>query len=341
VKTSGHRPGVRGRLPGLLGLCLFWALVLHGWAGDDLASRCADRTAVERVYYEHRLGTKPAFEKALPSALIESLVKRDMKKEAVLQHAYGVEITPELVAAEVRRINTTTRAPDVLAELKAALGNAPSRFAGTVARPVVVERILRQRFENDDKLHAPQRREAETVRELLLAARRNGKSLDELSAVVKTNKAGTFGEATWLLTPPPAEAARSAPGVQPAVPSPIKAGSSLYAIEGTAQMAQVLGSPEKDPAGRERELYFDDLNPDLQHVLRVQLLQPADVSAVIEAPHGFMVFLARDKTATALKVISLSIPRRSYEEWLEAQPGNESTRRGADPLAQEEGVMTK
>ena len=58
---------------------------------------------------------------------------------------------------------------EVLAELKAALGNDPARFARTVAKPIVVERLLRNRFENDDQLHAPQRHQVEQVRAQLLA----------------------------------------------------------------------------------------------------------------------------------------------------------------------------
>src|SRR5216684_4210992 len=50
--------------------------------------------------------------------------------------------SPARPDAEAERINATTRAPEVLAELKAALGNDPARFARTVARPIVVERTL-------------------------------------------------------------------------------------------------------------------------------------------------------------------------------------------------------
>lgn len=85
--------------------------------------------------------------------------------------------------------------------------------------------------------------------------------------------------------------------------------------------AQTLSSPGQAAAG-ERKLYFEDLDPELQNVLRVQLQKPGDVSAVIETPAGFLVFAAREKTATTLSVASLSIPKRSYETWLDQQPEN-------------------
>ena len=79
---------------------------------DDFASLRADRAAIERVYYNHRLGDKPPFEQALPRETLERLVRDDLRKEAALKKVYGVEITSAILEAEVRRITTTTRAPD-------------------------------------------------------------------------------------------------------------------------------------------------------------------------------------------------------------------------------------
>ena len=51
----------------------------------DLDSLRADRAAIERVYYEHRLGEKPPFEQVLPPATLENLVRQDLRKEATLK----------------------------------------------------------------------------------------------------------------------------------------------------------------------------------------------------------------------------------------------------------------
>jgi hypothetical protein len=167
-------------------LWLFLLLLCSAAAqADDLAALVRDRTAIERVYYNHRLGRKPPFEQATPPALIERLVREDLRKEATLREVYGVVITPALLEAEVQRINTTTRAPDMLAEIKAALGNDPAKFAQAFAKPFLVERLLRDKFDNDEALHAPQRREAERVREKLLAVRssRREEALTNASAL--------------------------------------------------------------------------------------------------------------------------------------------------------------
>jgi hypothetical protein len=268
---------------------------------DDFTALCADRMAIERVYHAHRTGTKPPIEQAMPRELIERLTRQDRHKEAVLGKVYGVDITPAMVEAEVRRIDTTTRAPEMLAEIKHALGDDPARFALAMARPIVVERELRHRFDNDDALHAAQRREAEQARGKLLA---------------KQPVAGMH-DVTWQLTPRPKddESATAPQTPPPQTQGAAKSGS--YSVEATAQVAQALTPP---PGEKDEKLYFEDLDPELQQVLRVQLQKPGDVSAVIETPRGFLVFLAKEKSAESLSAASLTIPKRSYEEWLAQQP---------------------
>jgi hypothetical protein len=217
-----------------------------------------------------------------------------------------VTITEPTVEAEVQRIEATTRAPEMLAEIKAAMGNDPARFSRAVARPIVVERALHARFDNDDRLHASQRRGAELAREHLLA---------------KQTLPGTH-EVTWQLTPRPESSKadlESVAGDFPASPPKSAANSGAYSVEATAQVAQTLSGP--DHASHEStKFYFSDLDPELQNVLRVQLRSPGDVSAVIETPSAFLLFQAKEKTAATLTVTSLTIPKRSYEEWLATQP---------------------
>src|SRR3954466_5605952 len=62
----------------------------------DLAPIQADRAAIERVYYNHRLGDKPPFEQVLSPATLETLVRQDLRKEAALNQAYSVEVTPAM-----------------------------------------------------------------------------------------------------------------------------------------------------------------------------------------------------------------------------------------------------
>lgn len=272
---------------------------------DDFAALCADRTAVERVYYSHRLGDKLPFDQTMPPTLVEKLVRDNLHKEAVLKKVYGIEITPAMVEVEVQRINTTTRAPEILAELKTALGNDTNRFARTVARPIVVERILRDKFDNDDVLQAPQRRQVEQARNELLVAKTNGADGEQLLALLKRSHSNAVTEATWQLGARPAET--NAPTAD-----------ELEIKKRFGPNAQVLSSPQAD---QDRKFYFEDLPVELQNVLRVQLRQAGDVSAVIETPGGFLLYVCKARTAETLSVAALSLPKRSYEQWLAEQEG--------------------
>jgi len=290
---------------GTFGLLALLMLVFPA-LGEDFASLLADRAALERVYYNHRLGDKPPFEQALPRQTLERLVGDDLRKETTLKKVYGVEVTPAMLEAEVQRINTTTRAPEVLAELKAALGNDPARFAHTVAQPIIAERILRGRFDNDDQLHAPQRQQVERTRDRLLAAKKDGAGTDALLALLKGIHSNAVIETTWQL------GARSAE--KPSVENPDEA----EVRKRFGANAQVLSSSRE--GGRERKVYFADLSSALQNVLRAQLRRGGDISAVIEMPSGFLLYLTTEKTDEVLRVAALSMPKRSYEEWLEGQP---------------------
>ena len=305
VESRGSRDEGRRQCGCLIVWVVIGVLVVGMAQAEDLSRLCADRTAIERVYYNHRLGEKPPFDQTMPTALVEKLVQEDLHKETVLKKVYGVEITSAQIQAEVQRINATTRAPDVLAELKVALGNDTNRFAQTVAKPIVVERILRDKFDNDDALHAPQRQQAETIRAELLSAKKDPAGPGKLLAVFKQLGSNQVSETTWQLVKPPDEPQNDSKEL-------------MEAQKRFGPNAQMLASPHD--AGGAPKLYFDDLPPELQRVLRVQLLQPGDISAVIETSGGFLLYLCKEKTSTILVVATLSIPKRSYEQWLAEQP---------------------
>lgn len=259
-------------------MCLAWC----GASAEDFAARCDDRLAIEHVYYTHRLGAKPPFETTLSRATLERLVRLDLTREAVLQRQYGVVITPALLAGEVQRINSTTRAPEMLAEIKAALNQDPEKFAEAFARPFLVERLLRQHFDNDDRLHAGLRQQCEQIRSRLLAARTNGATPAQLLAQFQHDSSNQVSEVAWQLGTPAA----------------------------TNPPASLTGSPP---------LYFGDLPAELQTVLQAQLHQAGDVSAVIETPASFLLYLVKNRTTGVLQVACLTLPKRDFDQWLEEQ----------------------
>jgi hypothetical protein len=167
-----------------------------------------------------------------------------------------------------------------------------------------VERLLRDKFDNDDALQAATRHECELVRDALLAARANGASAPQLLAQLKPAHANALTETTWQLTPRPAET--NAP-----------AADQLEIKKRFGPDAQIISAP-RDPA-REQKFYFEELPPALQNVLRAQLRHPGDVSAVIEMPGSFLLYVASEKSEKTLSAACLSLPKPSYEEWLTKQ----------------------
>jgi len=260
---------------------------------------CQWRAATERMAYERRLGNKPAFGEVFTAAKLEQLVAKDLHKEAVLRQVYAVEITEEMLAAEVARINRSSQAPDALTALKAVLGGSDQAFAFTVAKPIVVERLLRQQFYLDNTLHTTERNAVKTARQQLLS----GESVDGLQ------------ESVWQMGERPEEA--SAPQAATTA-TRAKANSAIYSNDATAQVAQVL-TPSGQPDDSPRVPYFTDLPAELQQVLQIELNQTGAVSSIIETPAGYLIYVARAISADSLTIATLTIPRRSYEEWLSQQ----------------------
>ncbi len=129
-----------------------------------------------------------------------------------------------------------------------------------------------------------------------------GGVVSNLVAVLKAGHGDEVSEPIWRLGSRPAETNAPAP-------------DELEIKQRFGPNAQLISSPQRAA----RDHYFEDLPAELQRVLRVQLRQPGDVSAVIETPGGFLLYLAKEKTDTALSVACLSLPKRSYEQWLSAQ----------------------
>jgi hypothetical protein len=295
-----------------LRLCLFALAAFapigatHGAAAAP--SIYADRAAVEQVYFRHRLGSQPPFDQAMPAALIKRLVDQDEHKEIILQRRYGVQVTGAMVDTEVQRINHTSQAPDVLAEIKASLNDDQSRFARSVVRPLVVERELRARFDRDFEIHKAQRIEALTLHQRLATARANGASPSELLTILQENHTNDISQSEWFHGPRQTNAV-SPPKIDLAdVQRRFGAG------------AQVLSSGAPDDG----KFYFDDLPAELHAILQIQFRNAGDVSEVMETPVGLLLYFMIQNNSRSMRVAVLALPKKSYEQWIEQQVSNPS-----------------
>lgn len=266
----------------------------------DMASLVQGRLAVERVYHEHRTGVKQPFEVAVPVAVVRSKVGLALKKEGLLRRVYGVEVSKGMVDREVARIDAKTRAPEMLEEIKGALDGDAASYAEVFVKPLVVERELRRHYHDDAARHAGERLKADEVREILLKA--------EVGERVKImdgegEMRGLVGEVVWELGERPEE----------------KAESGELCLEDLPPEVGKLGPNAKNlttGGEKNRKFYLEDVRKDLRRVIEVQLKKEGDVSAVIEAPQEFLLFLVTEKTEDVLGVKTLTVRKMDYGTWV-------------------------
>ena len=139
--------------------------------GLSFEQRVASLEAIERVRYAHQLGAKLSFEQAVPRSLLETKVRNSLKQSAALERFWGITITADDLAAEVRRMVTDTRMPERLAEVVAALGDDPMLVQECLARPVVADRLARQAFALDERIHGKEAPESGTTHDDAVAGR--------------------------------------------------------------------------------------------------------------------------------------------------------------------------
>src|SRR5947209_14308195 len=112
------------------------------------ADRVAYQRAIEEVYWQHRIwpkanaGPKPPLNKVMSQAQIEKKVEDYLRDSQALEDYWQRPITPDQLQAEMERMASHTKQPEVLQELFAALGNDPFVIAECLARPLLTERLI-------------------------------------------------------------------------------------------------------------------------------------------------------------------------------------------------------
>lgn len=110
--------------------------------------RVAYQRAVEEVYWRHRIwpnenpGPKPSLDEVMSQEQIQRKVEEYLRNSQLLADAWQRPITPDQLQAEMERMASHTRQPEVLLELFAALGNDPFIVAECLARPILSERLV-------------------------------------------------------------------------------------------------------------------------------------------------------------------------------------------------------
>jgi len=117
----------------------------------SLADRVAYQYAIEEVYWRHQIWPgentlpKPSLDEVMSPAQIQRKVEEYLRKSRLLADQWRQPITYRQLQTEMERMARQTNQPEVLHELFAALGNDPFLVAECLARPVLSDRLARER----------------------------------------------------------------------------------------------------------------------------------------------------------------------------------------------------
>lgn len=95
------------------------------------------------IWPEANPAPKPARATVLSDERIRTQVEEQLRMNSALASLMAREIDSATLQAELDRIGASTRASDRLREMFAALDNDPDRIGDCLARPLLVERLLR------------------------------------------------------------------------------------------------------------------------------------------------------------------------------------------------------
>jgi N-acetylneuraminic acid mutarotase len=103
------------------------------------AERVRALETIERIAYAHQIGATLPFEQAVPRARLESKVRESLERSQALERG-GASITTEALEHEYARIRRSSRLPERLAELEAALGGDHRLVLEMLVRPILEAR---------------------------------------------------------------------------------------------------------------------------------------------------------------------------------------------------------
>ncbi|HPR63126.1 MAG TPA: kelch repeat-containing protein, partial [Thermoanaerobaculia bacterium] len=152
-------------------LALVWACTLFANHQLTFEERVEAQRAIERVYYNHRIwpeenpGPKPPFESMVSDDDIIHKVETYLTKSSALQQYWSQSITVEQLQGELERMGRETMDPEVLKEIFSALGYHPGLIAECLARPWLVDRLLRRKYAYDNRFQGELRRKVLSIQD--------------------------------------------------------------------------------------------------------------------------------------------------------------------------------
>ncbi len=176
-----------------------------------MQARVRAQRAIEEVYWRHRIwptenrGAKPPLDAVLSEAQLRAKVEDYLRESNAAEVIWGQPITAAQLQAEMERMAKQTRAPEVLREIFAALGDDPRLIAETLVRQTLADRLVRDWYARDVRFHGDVRRRAEAA-------------LVGVTDPTQLKSLGTeYSETTWRLARPDGAKDESPSATKPGV----------------------------------------------------------------------------------------------------------------------------
>ena len=123
-----------------------------------ISERLKKFTGVIAVWPKENSKPKPSLDEVMSAQQIEKKVEDYLRDSQALEDYWQRPITPDQLQAEMERIASHTKQPEVLREIFAALGNDPLVIAECLARPVLAERLITELYTHDQRFHGELKR---------------------------------------------------------------------------------------------------------------------------------------------------------------------------------------
>ncbi len=267
---------------------LFFLLWVAACARDGppgFEARVGAMRAVERARSTIARDSPAASDEAYDHGASAKRVAREVREESVLAERFGIRVSPEMLAAEFERIEKRTQDPQQWEDVKRALQGDRGRIEEVICRPLVVRRLLRQRFAFDESIHAEAHMKARQARSLFLRGQ-------------------------------PVEGAKVLRLARAAEP-PADTRAWLTEAKAQARGPRVLSVSEDRQEPRPGRP--GPLHPEAARALEAQLRRPGDVSTVLSEWDRFAVYRLREATDVAWTVEAAIFPKRDFESWFREQ----------------------
>jgi N-acetylneuraminic acid mutarotase len=171
------------------------------------AERVNYQRAIEDIYWRHRIwpkerpDPKPSLDAVMSPAQLENKVEDYQRNSQALENYWQRPITPDQLQAEMKRMASHTKQPEMLRELFEALANDPFVIAECLARPALSERMVSQFDEMNPNPDSEPEQDGEAWLQSQSAGGKNDTATDPSSTGYSLpdlpDTASTCNENTW------------------------------------------------------------------------------------------------------------------------------------------------